>query len=312
MKDAVIFAGGGARGIFQLGAYLALKAYEEFDPVIFGGSSVGALNAAFFAAGKDDILTKAWTDIKGKPSLYFPSDFLNDKSKLSLSWLGVFRIIRHLFTRKKVPGLVSPNLQSILKNLSLKDLIDRSPDNIRLIINAVSLKTGLEFSANELDFPSDEEFHKMLIASASFPGIFPAVDDIVVMYEVHNFAVDAGIREVTTLRQIIQEIKFDDDIRLTIINCNITNPLPSIEDYNSIEKNILRSIDIARHTIFKQEIALFKERNKIGEPHYRRFTYRIIEPDPFEAIGVMDFSSASLDRLYQHGKEQALTAEWVD
>lgn len=317
MKDIVVFSGGGSRGIFQVGAFLALKANQDFNPIFFGGSSVGALNAAFFACDKSEVLTRAWTDIKDNPTALFPSDFLNDKSQFSLSFKGFRRIIKHFFTRKKINGLVDPNLKSILENISLKDLID-SEFNYpkRLFINAVSLESGESFTVNASALPSDEQFHELILASASFPGIFPSVDHVRTFLSMHNYCIDAGVREVTTLREIINHTKSvifsEDQFRITIINCNVTNPLPSPVSYDSIDKNINRAIDIARHTIFKQEIALFKERNQIGAPHYRRFTYRIIEPDPAEIIGVMDFSKESLDRLYQHGKEQALTADWVD
>ena len=312
MIDAVIFSGGGARGIFQVGAYLALKANQGFHPTVFGGSSVGALNASLFACGKDSIAAQAWTNIQDNPTLYFPSDFLNNENNLIVSANGFTRIIKHLLTRQKINGLVDPAIKSILEQISVKDLITSDDTVNTLILNWTSLRTGLSISASARDFPTDEDFRKAIIASASFPGIFPTIDHVKTYGGLSTFCLDAGIREVTTLCPVIKSVKEDPEVRITIINCNVNNPLPSTEIYNSIEKNILRSIDIARHTIFKQEISLFKERNLIGPPHYRRFSYRIIEPDPAEVTGVMDFSKKSLLRLYQHGKEQALTANWVD
>ena len=312
MIDAVIFSGGGARGIFQVGAYLALKSNQGFRPTIFGGSSVGALNGSLFACNKDRLAAHAWTAIQDNPSLYFPSDFIDNESKISVSTKGFVRIIKHLLTRQKINGLVDSAIKPILEQISVKDLITSDDTVNTFILNWTSLRTGLSVSASARDFPTDEDFRKAILASASFPGIFPTVDHVKSYGGLSTYCLDAGIREVTTLRPVIKAVKNDPEVRITIINCNVNNPLPSPTTYDSIEKNILRSIDIARHTIFKQEIALFQERNFIGPPYYRKFTYRIIEPDPAEMTGVMDFSKKSLQKLYQHGKEQALTSNWVD
>lgn len=152
----------------------------------------------------------------------------------------------------------------------------------------------------------------MILASASFPGIFPVINHIKTYGQLFTSVLDSGIREVTTLRQAVKDLRDTPEVRITIINCSTSYPLPRSDSYQSIENVIARSVDIIRHTVFRQELALFKERNKIGAPLYRRFTYRVIEPDPARQIGAMDFSKKSQQDFYQHGKEQALISEWID
>ena len=54
MKKALVLAGGGTRGIYQVGAIEALKEIGEDDWSIITGTSVGALNAAMLVQGDFD------------------------------------------------------------------------------------------------------------------------------------------------------------------------------------------------------------------------------------------------------------------
>ena len=55
-------AGGGVRGAYQIGVYLALKkCHIKIDG--FVGTSIGAFNAAMLAAGRDRELLKFWQNV---------------------------------------------------------------------------------------------------------------------------------------------------------------------------------------------------------------------------------------------------------
>ena len=54
MKKALVLAGGGTKGIYQVGAIEALKEIGEDDWSIITGTSVGALNAAMLVQGDFD------------------------------------------------------------------------------------------------------------------------------------------------------------------------------------------------------------------------------------------------------------------
>ena len=55
--------GGGAKGAYQIGSYIALRKYR-IKPSIIAGTSIGSVNAAFFAQGDVKKLIKLWQQTK--------------------------------------------------------------------------------------------------------------------------------------------------------------------------------------------------------------------------------------------------------
>lgn len=63
MKKAIVFAGGGSKGAYQIGAWKALNELgEEFD--IATGTSIGSINAAFYVQHDFDAAYDMWCTIK--------------------------------------------------------------------------------------------------------------------------------------------------------------------------------------------------------------------------------------------------------
>ena len=62
IKKAIVFAGGGSKGAYQLGAWKALQELgEQFD--IATGTSIGAINAAFYVQKDFGAAEKMWNEI---------------------------------------------------------------------------------------------------------------------------------------------------------------------------------------------------------------------------------------------------------
>ncbi len=63
MKKAIVFAGGGSKGAYQMGAWKALNELgEEFQ--IAAGTSIGSINAALYVQHDFDAAYEMWTGIK--------------------------------------------------------------------------------------------------------------------------------------------------------------------------------------------------------------------------------------------------------
>ena len=62
----LVLAGGGGNGAFEMGVWKALKEIGKYNITAVSGSSVGALNAAFFAAGRYDEAYYLWQNITDK------------------------------------------------------------------------------------------------------------------------------------------------------------------------------------------------------------------------------------------------------
>lgn len=83
---ALVLAGGGARGAYEAGA---LKAIEEMKLDIKGvyGTSVGAVNGAFFVQGAVDSLYSIWKDLSYSNVMAIPSTVSTDSSYFYLQML---------------------------------------------------------------------------------------------------------------------------------------------------------------------------------------------------------------------------------
>ncbi len=65
VKKAIVFAGGGSKGAYQLGAWKALEELgEHFD--IATGTSIGSINAAFYVQKDFSEAQKMWNEITAK------------------------------------------------------------------------------------------------------------------------------------------------------------------------------------------------------------------------------------------------------
>ena len=118
--------GGGARGAYQAGACLALKKCKiKFNAVC--GTSIGALNGAMIACGKEEELLKFWENVDMAKILGF-DEKLNEKINkkehdLNYYRLGIFNIVKILRER----GININGLEKVLKNYLTEDEIRNSP-----------------------------------------------------------------------------------------------------------------------------------------------------------------------------------------
>lgn len=305
MKHICIFSGGGTRGMFQVGAWQYLAMEEGYTADIFAGSSVGSINAAFIAADRFDILKHLWFKSADHATLFFPSDFLDHQAKLKISAKTLQKVFQHLFTKKKIGGIVSMRgVSELLEVVKCNDLKERGKE---LIVNFASLHTGKNFSYMTADFPTDKALHNAIIASASFPGIFPA-REVSTYTHFHSAAADAGIARGGILGAAVDYARsLDEEVKFTIILTTAPDN-PTEADYSSIEKNVLRSLEIALNTIAGYELTLFRERNALAG--YKRFSYRVIQPSPEYQSGYMDFSYDTLHTLFDHGRHKAAASQW--
>lgn len=208
MKYCLVLSGGGSLGAFQAGVIYGLqKEGIEFSEA--HGVSVGALNAAMVAQGKINDLYRIWTeDVEGL---------------LSLS--SVIPAIWRLISGRK--SLVNPSRLKwlIQKNVSLEGL------KMPCSVGATNTITG-EFETFFLHgSASSEEMRKILLASASEPGILPSVD-----FGKYAYA-DGGLRDSIPF--------FETDKPVIVISCRsfglrLENPRNIIEAYargNEIRTN---------------------------------------------------------------------------
>ena len=224
--------------------------------------------------------------------------------------------------RKKLDELVSLN--------KIKNCIFRC--------GFVSLNDGKYYSYRHTAFTDDGNFRNAILASTAMPVVWEPVASISVCpdgaEEVVLQAVDGGIRNVSPLADVINEINHDDpgsDYTIVIINCSAgVVDFEKYEDAN-IAGIALRSLnDIAIAEIFNNDITEFLRINDIIEqvkslnPQFEIRNYRpgegrtgkilrpfkaiIMQPDP-GVLGDSLVANAALNaRRRAHGEEKAARA----
>lgn len=125
-------SGGGVRGSYEVGAYLAFKnCHIKFDGIC--GTSIGAFNAAMLASHKDKELVEFWKDAEvGKilgldPKLVEKiNDGDLDKEFYKLSFEAIKNFIRN-------KGIKTDGLQDVLEKFSIEDTLRKSDIDFGLV-----------------------------------------------------------------------------------------------------------------------------------------------------------------------------------
>lgn len=153
MKTALVLAGGGSRGAYQIGVWQALR---EMDiPIhIVTGTSVGALNGALIAQNSFDTALKVWETIDTK--MVFD---LKEKATLS-------EYAKEFFRRG---GATADGLKNLLETCLDENTIRLSPVEFGLV---TVKKKGLEPCQLYTDEIPHGKLNDYLLASAS---CYPAV-----------------------------------------------------------------------------------------------------------------------------------------
>jgi NTE family protein len=153
MTGAFALSGGGNLGAMQAGGMRALVE-AGIEPELLTGSSIGALNAAFYAThpGIDGCkeLETAWSDIRRKEVFRF---------ELSRAITGFIGLRDHLVSTKRLKTIIHEWLG-----------IDRI-EEAKIPFAAVAT----DALSGEIVIMSEGDVASALLATAAIPGIFPPV-----------------------------------------------------------------------------------------------------------------------------------------
>lgn len=348
-KLALVLSGGGFKGAFQIGAleYLLYNPIRIEDEVldidhfnIISGVSVGSLNGAFVATGQLEKLKEIWFDkiINDGPDIVYTSKYLvngqPDIKKIIADLvpdLPIWERLWLIFSRKKQEQLAKMVLHNVL---DLEGLADNTPllrllekyihlekfKNVDYKMGFVSLRDGRYKSVSHRQLPNDTELQKAIMASSTMPVIWPPIPFIhTIAGEKYFDNVDGGIRNVTPLKDVVDEINAhegeDEEYYIIVINCS-TSSLPPIDPDPSIVDIAVRSmLDITMAEIFKNDLEQFLwindmlraqglDKLRIDHKTYRRFKIKIIQP-PFSLGGTLDARPEVIKAWRELGYETA-------
>jgi NTE family protein len=196
LRTAFVFAGGGSLGAVQVGMLQALVKHQ-IRPDFVVGASVGAINCAYYAgkpnsAGVVD-LRDIWLGIRKED--VFPVS-------LRTTLASIVRRRNYLVDPGGLQHLIS-------SRLPFRDFKDAA---IPCHVVATDIYNGYDIAFSEGDA------HKAILASASIPSVFPAVqyDD--------RFLVDGGVASNTPVSAAVALGAKRVIVLPTGFSCSITEP----------------------------------------------------------------------------------------
>jgi NTE family protein len=237
---ALVLSGGGSKGSFQAGAVGALARHPRFRDGFgyIAGASVGAINAAALAM------------------------FKQAEFKAAADWLEAMWRERLSIWRKRFPPYLAALWSSSLgTNAGLVKLLKkrlrlervRSSD-VRLSITAVNLLDGALRRFTKRNFSTEEDLHRAVLASASFPVAFPP-EKIE-----QGWYTDGGVRDIAPLKPAIEEGASEIVIILTSHRSGVAEV--SRADVATALKIALRVADIMSHEILVNDIHTCEQVNQ--------------------------------------------------
>lgn len=204
MKRAIVLAGGGAKGSYQIGFWTAIRELG-IDYQITTGSSVGALNAALLASGNYDGGLEMWSSITTEDIVTkTPSQLsqLIDTSGIAASLKGIMGDLADDAVNVKMDPFPLGGLLN--KFFSEKELRNGSVELGIMTSEYPSLKSR-PFTLSEIPFGMMEDY--LLASSTVFPSMEPKsiagiryVDGGYSDNFPVNLALDMGAQEIIGVR----------------------------------------------------------------------------------------------------------------
>lgn len=152
---AIVLSGGGARGAYEVGA---LEAITNLNLNVKGvyGTSVGALNGAFFVQGSIDEMSRIWKELSFSNVVKMPSDFATDTPNL-------FDLTKSFINEK---GFNVKPLQEMIKTYLNEKKVRESGIDFGLVTVDLSNFSPVEIYLSQMPKGSLMDY---LMASSNYP-----------------------------------------------------------------------------------------------------------------------------------------------
>ncbi len=237
-RRALVLAGGGARGSYQVGMLDHLVRKKNLDFQIFRGVSVGALNAAFLAQA---------------PAGPSPADSLANLEAQTKALLDLWttEITGNASIYRERPGGfagLALGADSLNSNEAQKRLMAAHLDERKLAASGRDFKVGyvsLVSGLYEEKGPDAPSFRELILASSSIPVVLPFILRDV-PGEPKDVLVDGGVRNITPLRSAFTANPAADEIWVLLTsrvdpkpNGDLPDSAAKVETFDQWDDNFL-------------------------------------------------------------------------
>jgi NTE family protein len=270
LRLGLVLAGGGAKAAYEAGVALALHE-RGVVPTAVAGTSSGALNAVMVATGETERLATLWRTLRRQDVFRYPGATV--AGGLLPGWLApwYFKDVRSILDP-------APLRRTIERHLDLGRLRDAP---VRLLVLAADLVSGEPRRFDNQTLTVDA-----LMASATVPGLFPAVavDGGVL--------VDGGIIQRAPTLELLAAHPLD---RLLVVVGYESDPLVE----STLQPVIERAFELAltREILRDVELAGFR---------HPGVELRVLRPSEPLRLRPLDFDGTRLGQLVDLGRRDGL------
>lgn len=182
---SLVLSGGGAKGAYHLGVINALIQYGLYDKITgFSGTSIGALNIALIESVGIDKAIDTW---QNRVSDIFFSDSINfyeimnmlrsikSNTPLKKSYLCDRKKLVDLFKEYQIHNLSASNKVMYASSVDITD-VPKEFRSIRAALSAYDKIPVGKISYLPLNYKSNENIYKVLLASSALPLIFEPIE----------------------------------------------------------------------------------------------------------------------------------------
>ena len=124
--------GGGVRGSYQVGVYMALKK-SHIKIAGFTGSSIGAFNAAMLAAGREKELLNFWRTTEIGKVFGFSDELIKLANSDKFDWKIIKASYNDIIKFIKNKGISTDNLKKTVDQLKIEDSLFKSNKDFGLV-----------------------------------------------------------------------------------------------------------------------------------------------------------------------------------
>jgi NTE family protein len=283
-KRALVLSGGGARGAYEIGVLKALCEQGVNYDLAFG-TSIGGINAAFFAQGKIGRIEELWRTLKATDIFRFPN-IEQIRNIIKGSRWGLFD--------------TSPLEELLYREMDL-DLFKASATKVGfLTTDLCTLETRLITTD---DITTIKELVDTLMASSALPILFPARS-----LSGEGFWIDGGLVRNTPIQTAIN--MGAKEIHIVLLEAETDGACPS-----NILQVLTRCADILLYASARDGIRLVNEYNKLvhsgqfadAEADVHPLIIKVFQPSDRVNTTVLDIDPMRSVRLIEMGYFEAMS-----
>jgi NTE family protein len=275
-RRALVLSGGGARGAYEVGVLKALNEMGfQFD-IVFG-TSIGAINAIFFAQQAMDRLEEIWSG--WRPKILSRPTFLQCCAAwLSHKW--------NVFDPEPIEALLRSELD--LQKLH------NSPTTAGFVITDLCTLETRVITTDEIT--TGPMLIDVLMAACALPFVFPPRQ-----LDGGGLWIDGGIVRNTPVLSAMT--KGASEIYTVLLHARHRNACPA-----SPSQYLARCVDVAVTASALNGVELVKQCNLREGNGWPKVQLTILQPHESKEIGLFDFDPRVSRQLIRNGYEDTLTA----